>query len=150
MPKPDANDAQEHPMPTLIRLTAMIFTAAVLAGCATTAPISPQDAATEAKLLQFAGPPIDSFSYLGHYDGIRTLGDRQVAFFTSVNDGYLIRVRAGCRNLRFVNRFGLTLSDRTVYRAFDYVLADQQRCPIESIRHIDYRAFKRAFDAGSS
>ena len=137
-------------MPTLIRLTVMIFAVAVLAGCAATAPISPQDAATEAKLLQFAGPPIDSFTYLGHYDGIRTLGERQVAFFTSINDGYLIRVRPGCRNLRFVNRFGLTLSDRTVYRAFDYVLADEQRCPIESIRHIDYGAFKRARGDGTS
>jgi hypothetical protein len=137
-------------MPTLTRLTAVVFAAAVLAGCAATAPISKQDAATEAKLLQFAGPPIDSFTYLGHYDGFRTLGEKQVVLFTTVNDGYLIRVRAGCRNLRFINRFGLTFTDRTVNRTFDFVLADQERCPIESIRHIDYGAFKRAREAGTS
>jgi hypothetical protein len=136
-------------VPTLTRLTAFVFAAALLAGC-TTLPPDKQESATEAKLLKFAGPPIDSFTYLGHYDGIRTLGDEQVVLFTTVNDGYLIRVRAGCRNLHFVNRFGLTSSDRTVNRAFDFVLADQERCPIASIRHIDYGAFKRARDAGST
>jgi len=136
-------------MRTFKPLTATIL-AVLLAGCAATAPISPQDAATQAKLLQFAGPPIDSFTYLGHYDGFRTLGEKQVVLFTTINDGYLIRVRAGCRNLRYVNRFGLTSSDRTVNRVFDFVLADQQRCPIETIRHIDYGAFKRARDTGTS
>ncbi|HTB65384.1 MAG TPA: DUF6491 family protein [Steroidobacteraceae bacterium] len=136
-------------MRTFKPLTATIL-AVLLAGCAATAPISPQDAATQAKLLQFAGPPIDSFTYLGHYDGFRTLGEKQVVLFTTINDGYLIRVRAGCRNLRYVNRFGLTSSDRTVNRVFDFVLADQQRCPIDTIRHIDYGAFKRARDTGTS
>jgi hypothetical protein len=84
-------------VPTLTRLTAFVFAAALLAGC-TTLPPDKQESATEAKLLKFAGPPIDSFTYLGHYDGIRTLGDEQVVLFTTVNDGYLIRVRAGCRN----------------------------------------------------
>ncbi|HEY6453786.1 MAG TPA: DUF6491 family protein [Steroidobacteraceae bacterium] len=136
-------------MPTLTRLTAFILAAALLAGC-TTPPPSKQDLATEAKLLKFAGPPIDSFTYLGHYDGFRTLGDKQVVIFTTVNDGYLIRVRDPCVNLRFVNRFGLTSTDRTVNRAFDFVLADHERCLIDSIRHIDYGAFKRARDAGTS
>lgn len=136
-------------MPTLTRLMAFILVATLLAGC-TTPPPSKQDLAMEARLLKFAGPPIDSFTYLGHYDGIRTLGDQEVVFFTTVNDGYLIRVRAPCMNLRFVNRFGLTFTDRTVNRAFDFVLADQERCPIDSIRHIDYSAFKRARDAGTS
>jgi len=136
-------------MPTLTCLRAFMFAAALLAGCATTARISPQDAVTEAKLLQFAGPPIDSFTYLGRYDGFRTLGDNQVVLFTTINDGYLIRVRAGCPNLRFIDRFGLTSSDRTVSRVFDFVLADQVRCQIDTIRHIDYRAFKHARSAAS-
>jgi hypothetical protein len=73
-------------MPTVTRLRAIIFAAALLAGCATPPPISKQDAATEATLLQFAGAPIDSFTYLGRYDGFRTLGDKQVVIFTTIND----------------------------------------------------------------
>jgi hypothetical protein len=136
-------------MPTLTRLSAIILAALVLAGC-TTPPPNKREVATEANLLKFAGPPIDSFHYLGHYDGFRTLGDNQVVLFTTVNDGYLIRVRDPCLNLRFVNRFGLTSTDKTVNRAFDYVLADRLRCPIDTIRHIDYRAYKQARDAGTS
>jgi hypothetical protein len=136
-------------MRTLARLTAIILAAMLSAGC-TAPPPSKQDVATEAKLLKFAGPPIDSFTYLGHYDGIRTLGDKLVVIFTTVNDGYLIRVRDPCPNLRFVNRFGLTSTDRTVNRAFDFVLADQERCPIDTIRRVDYGAFKRARDTGTS
>jgi hypothetical protein len=136
-------------MPTLTRLTAIIFAAVLLAGC-TAPPPTKREVVTEGNLLKFAGPPIDSFHYLGHYDGFRTLGDKQVVLFTTVNDGYLIRVRDPCLDLRFVNRFGLTATDKTVTRAFDYVLADQQRCQIDSIRHIDYRAYKQARDAGTS
>jgi hypothetical protein len=136
-------------MPTLTRLTAMVFAAVCLAGCATLPPISKQDADTEATLLKFAGPPIDSFTYLGRYDGFRTLGDKQVVLFTTINDAYLIRVRDPCINLRFANRVGLTSSDRTVNRAFDFVLSDHERCRIDTIRHIDYAAMKRARSATS-
>lgn len=135
-------------MPTLSRLTVCILAAAVLAGC-TAPPPSKLETATETKLLKFAGPPIDSFSYLGHYDGIRTLGDKEVVLFTTVNDGYLIRVRDGCLNLHYVHEFGLTSTVRTVNRAFDFVLADGERCPIDIIRHIDYRAYKQARDSGT-
>jgi Family of unknown function (DUF6491) len=136
-------------MPTMTRPWAIVFAAALLAGCAALPPISKQDAATEATLLQFAGPPIDSFTYLGHYDGFRTLGDKQVVLFTTINDGYLIRVRDPCINLRFANRVGLTSSDRTVNRTFDFVITDHQRCRIDTIRHIDYAAMKRARSAAS-
>jgi hypothetical protein len=137
-------------MPTLTRPTAMIFAATLLAGCATVPPISKQDAATEATLLQFAGPPIDSFTYLGRYDGFRTLGDKQVVIFTTINDAYLIRVRDPCINLRIANTVELTSSNRTVSRTFDFVLADHERCLIDTIRHIDYAAVKRARSAASS
>jgi hypothetical protein len=136
-------------MATLTRLTTMVFTAALLAACTPLPPISKQDAATEATLLKFAGPPIDSFTYLGRYDGFRTLGDKQVVLFTTINDAYLIRVRDPCINLRYANTVGLTSSDRTVNRAFDFVLSDHQRCRIDTIRHIDYAAMKRARGADS-
>jgi hypothetical protein len=136
-------------MPTLTRLTAMVFAVTLLAGCAPVPPISKQDAVTEANLLKFAGPPIDSFTYLGRYDGFRTLGDMQVVIFTTINDAYLIRVLPPCINLRTADRVGLTSSNKTVNRTFDFVLADHERCRIDTIRHVDYAAVKRARSAGA-
>jgi Family of unknown function (DUF6491) len=104
---------------------------------------------TESNLQKFAGPPIDSFTWLGSYDGFRTLSDKEVVLFPTINDGYLIRVRDPCMNLRLANHVGLTSSDRTVSRNFDHVIADNVRCRIDTIRHIDYAAYKRARDSGA-
>lgn len=133
-------------MPTLTRLMPYMFAAALLAACTAPAPRA-DDAATEAKLLKFAGPPIDSFTYLGRYDGFRTLGAKEVVIFTTVTDAYLIRVRDPCINLQFADRIGLTSSNRTVNRAFDFVISDDERCQIDTIRHVDYGAYKRDRDA---
>jgi hypothetical protein len=133
-------------MPTLTRLMTWVFAAAVLAGCVAPAPRK-DDAAAEAKFLKFAGPPLDSFTYLGRYDGFRTLGPKEVVIFTTVNDAYLIRARDPCINLQFANRIGLTSSNRSVYRAFDFIIADHERCQIDTIRYVDYSAFKRDRDA---
>ena len=133
-------------MPTLTRLMPFMFAVAVLAACTAPAPRK-EDAATEAKLLKFASPPIESFTYLGRYDGFRTLGDKEVVIFTTVRDAYLIRVRDPCINLQYANTVGLTSSNRTVNRAFDFVISDYERCQIDTIRHIDYGAYKRDRDA---
>jgi hypothetical protein len=132
-------------MPTLTRLTTFVFATVVLAGCVAPAPRK-GDAAAEAKFLKFAGPPIESFTYLGRYDGFRTLGDKEVVIFTSVNDAYLIRARDPCLNLQFANKIGLTSSNRSVSRAFDFIISDHERCQIDTIRYVDYGAFKRDRD----
>jgi hypothetical protein len=133
-------------MPTSTRLMPFVFAAVLVAACTAPAPRK-EDAATEAKLVKYAGPPIESFTYLGRYDGFRTLGDKEVVIFTTVSDAYLIRVRDPCINLQFANRIGLTSSNRTVNRAFDFVISDHERCQIDTIRHIDYAAYKHDRDA---
>lgn len=105
--------------------------------------------ATAANLQKFAGPPIDSFTWLGSYDGFRTLSDKEVVLFPTVTDGYLIRVRDPCVNLRLANHVGLSSTNRTVSRTFDHVIADNMQCRIDTIRHIDYAAYKRARDTGA-
>jgi|HubBroStandDraft_1064217.scaffolds.fasta_scaffold491078_1 hypothetical protein len=138
-------------MPTRSPLIPLIPVLGLMVGCVAPPLNSTQTAelATEANILKFAGPPIDSFTWLGTYDGFRTLGDKEVILFPTVNDGYLIRVRDPCINLRIANKVGLTSSDRTVTRSFDHVLADNMQCRIDTIRHIDYAAYKRARDAGT-
>jgi hypothetical protein len=137
-------------MSSLTRLMALLPALGLMVGCTTPALNDTQTAelATEANFLKFAGPPIDSFTWLGRYDGFRTLGDKQVVIFTTINDGYLIRVLDPCINLRIANKVGLTSTTQTVDRRFDMVLADQERCRIDTIRHIDYAALKRARAAG--
>lgn len=137
-------------MRSMTRVLALIAALGVLAGCVAPALNTTQTAelATEANFLKFAGPPIESFTWLGRYDGFRTLGDKAVVIFTMINDGYLIRVLDPCINLRFANKVGLTSTTRTVNRHFDMVLVDQERCRIDTIQHIDYGALKRARLAG--
>ena len=86
---------------------------------------------------------------MGSYDGFRTLSDKEVVLFPTVTDGYLIRVRDPCVNLRLANHVGLSSTNRTVSRTFDHVIADNMQCRIDTIRHIDYAAYKRARDTGA-
>lgn len=136
-------------MATLSRLTAFIFAAVLLAGCVAPEPRE-RDVATEATYLKYSGPPIDSFTYLGHYDGFQILDSTQVVIWTTVNDAYLIEVQDPCYDLRLANEVSLTSTARTVSTNSDYVLVGDERCVIETIRHIDYGAVKRARDAGTS
>jgi hypothetical protein len=133
-------------MRTLSGLLAPIAALGLVLACASAAAASP--APTLETYMQYAGPPIDSFTYLGHYDGFRTLGGRDVVIWTDINDAYLIRVMDPCTELPFANAVKLTSSVRTVTRSVDAVLVGHDRCRIESIRHVDYLAMKKAHLAG--
>jgi hypothetical protein len=133
-------------MRTFTGLVAPIAALGLALGCATAAAASP--APTLETFMQYAGPPIDSFTYLGHYDGFRTLGGRDVVIWTDINDAYLIRVMDPCTNLPFANAVKLTSNVKTVTRSVDAVVVEGVRCRIESIRHVDYLAMKKAHLAG--
>ncbi|MEJ0008538.1 MAG: DUF6491 family protein [Steroidobacteraceae bacterium] len=129
-------------MPALTRLMISITALGLMAGCVAPPP-SKADVALEANLLKYAGPPIDSFTYLGSYDDFRTLGNNVVLVVTTLSDAYLIRVREPCYGLQVANRVALTSELNTVNRTFDKVIVRQQRCGIDTIRRIDYSAYKR-------
>ena len=134
-------------MPILIRLIASLALFALLAGCTAAPPAAPPS--KEAQLyLKYAGPPIDDFTYLGHYDGFRALGGPYVVIWTTYADAYLVKVRDPCIELPFTNRIGLTSTSRTVNRNFDFVLVEHDRCRIGTIQRIDYDAMKKAHVAG--
>jgi len=127
-------------MPTLIRPLALILALGLMAGCAT--------APTKETYLQYAGPPIDSFTYLGHYNGFRTLGGQDIVIWTTINDAYLIKVLEPCMNLPYANKVVLTNEANTVTRLIDWVDFDHGHCRVDTIRHIDYGAMKKAGLAG--
>jgi hypothetical protein len=133
-------------MPTLHRLLLPVAALGLMTGCVS-APASPpsKDAQT---FLQYAGPPIDDFTYLGRYYGVRVLGGPYVALWTTVADGYLIKVRQPCVNLPFANKLDLTSASRSVNRNYDYVIVGQDRCHIDTIQRLDILAMKQAHIIG--
>ena len=134
-------------MSTFTRLMALIPVLGLMAGCVSGRHGS-SAAPTLAMYRQYAGPPIDGFTYLGHYNGFRTLGGQQLVIWTTINDAYLIKVLEPCVNLPFTNTLALTSSAKTVTRRVDWVIIDHDRCRIDSIRHVDYKAMKQAGIAG--
>ncbi len=116
-----------------------------LAACATRAPppASPGADAASAPFLRFAGPPVDSFTYLLHYYSWTALGPSELVVWTNPNEAYLLTVLQPCVGLQFTDRVHLTSAAHTVTRRIDAVTFGDQHCFIWQIRPIDYRAMRQ-------
>jgi hypothetical protein len=107
------------------------------------------DEQTLARYMDYAGEPVDSFSYLGRFDGWRSLGRDRVVVWTGVNDAYLLTVQQPCQDLQFAQRIGVTSTGSTVSRGFDSVkVGNNQTCRITEIRPVNYKDLKAAEKAG--
>jgi hypothetical protein len=100
------------------------------------------DQQLQQQYLQYAGAPIDHFTYLGPYDSWSSLSDTQVVVWTNLNDAYLLRVREPCINLHFTQRIGLSSTAGTVSNGLDSVLVDRERCQITEIRPVNYKQMR--------
>jgi hypothetical protein len=102
-----------------------------------------------ARYMDYAGEPVKSFTYLGQFDGWRSLGRDKVVVWTGVNNAYLLTVQQPCQELRFANRIGVTSTGNTVSSGFDSVqVGDNQTCRITEIRPVNYKDLKAAEKAG--
>ncbi|HKD55832.1 MAG TPA: DUF6491 family protein [Steroidobacteraceae bacterium] len=96
-----------------------------------------------ARYEKYAGPPLDSFTWLGSFDSWEPLGKSRLAVFTTPSEAYLLTVWPSC-DLRFVvGPIGISSTSRTVYRGLDSVTINTgpggpRSCPIDEIRKIDY------------
>lgn len=115
---------------------------AVLSACSDI-PLRQREAATRDRYLQYAGAPIDSFTWLGRYDSWTAIDKYQLVVWTNINDAYLITVEPPCEDLMFANRIGLTQTAHTVNRRFDFVTTHGWRCMIKEIRPINYLKMKQ-------
>lgn len=98
------------------------------------------DEQTLARYMDFAGEPVEQFSYLGRFDGWRALGRDKVVVWTGMNDAYLITVQTPCTDLPFANSIGLTSTTGMVSRGFDSItVGPRERCRINEIRPVDYK-----------
>jgi len=120
--------------------------ASVLLGCAATAKRTTEGGPAE-QFLRYAGPPIESFTYLRHYYAWKPLGNLQVALWTDINDAYLLTVLPPCVGLDFARGISVSSTANTITRGVDALKFDQQYCFITQIRHVDYLAMKRELHA---
>lgn len=108
------------------------------------------DQQTLARYMDYAGQPVEQFSYLGRFDGWRALGRDKLVVWTGINDAYLLTVQEPCPELQFATRIGLTSNTGTVNRGFDSVkLGRNQECRITEIRPVNYKELKAAQRAGA-
>jgi hypothetical protein len=134
-------------VPNVTRLMAGLSLLGLLT-CYATAPAAEPPSKDAQLYLKYSGPPIDNFTYIGHYYAFRTLGGPYVAIWTTFDDAYLIKVMEPCVNLPFAGSVDLTSTSRTVDSHFDAVIVGHDHCRIDTIQHIDYPAMKAAHVAG--
>jgi len=121
----------------------ILLAAALITAACSGIPRRDRDQEALDRYLRYSGPPVDSITYLGHYDGWQTVAPHQFVLWTTINDAYLITVNAPCENLQFAQRIGLTQTANTLYSRFDAVLVKDWRCQISEIRPIDYLRLKQ-------
>jgi hypothetical protein len=93
-----------------------------------------------ARFERYAADPVAEFTMFNLWKWQVVDRDRLVVWST-INDAYLIRVEKSCNNLDWTHGLSLTQRMRQkVAQKFDYVVFGDQRCKIEDIRPIDYKA----------
>src|ERR1700733_3967247 len=121
----------------MLNQRALLATAlAILAACASVQQRKTQQLQ---QYLQYAQMPVDSFTYLGHFDDWQSLSDTQLVVWTTFNEPYLITVRPPCTDLQFTQRIGLTSPAGPGTNNLDSVILEHQPCQIAQIRPIDQR-----------
>lgn len=142
-----------YPVLALVSASAL----AVLAACASGTLLRQSNQALQARYARYEGPPINQFTWLGHFYSWEPLGRDQLVVFTTPSDAYFLKVWPNCdlnfaMNGRGGEDIGVTSTSGTVSAGLDSVIENSsavghQRCPISEIRKIDYarmRADQRA------
>jgi len=106
-------------------------------------PLKQRQEAERNRYESYAGPPVESFTYLGRYDSWQPVGTNAVVVWTTPFQAYLIKVAPPCTNLEFAHRIALTSTGYTVSSRFDFVKFGHWRCPIQEIRPIDYQRMRQ-------
>lgn len=119
--------------------------AMLLAGVAALPAIAQQTSSERADLARYqkyAGVPVDDVRYF-QINGFEYLAPDKVAVWFGVNKLYLLTVELPCNNLAFANGIGLTSKNNMLYRNFDFVTFDHQRCKIVKIEPVDELKMKQ-------
>jgi hypothetical protein len=95
-----------------------------------------------ARYQKYAGAPVDSVRYF-QINGFEYLAPDKVAIWFGVNKLYLLTVDTPCNNLAFAKGIGLTSKNNMLYKNFDFVTFDHQRCKILKIEPVNELKMKQ-------
>ena len=113
------------------------------------------EASALARYQRYAKAPVDHVVYF-QIDGFQYLAPDKLAIRFAVNQMYLLTVQTPCNNLAFANGIALTAKNNTLYRNFDFVTFDHQRCkilkivPVNELKMKQDEAKAKAASAGSA
>jgi hypothetical protein len=109
-------------------------------------PAGAQQTSSEAQDLaryqRYTEAPVDHVRYY-QINGFQYLSPDTVGVWFGVNKLYLLTVQTPCNNLAFANGIALTAKNNTLYRNFDFVTFDHQRCKILKITPVNELQMKR-------
>ncbi|MGH8215506.1 MAG: DUF6491 family protein [Rhodanobacteraceae bacterium] len=95
-----------------------------------------------ARYQHYAEAPVDQVRYF-QINGFQYLAPDTVGIWFGVNKLYLLTVETPCNNLGFANGIGLTAKNNTLYRNFDFVTFDHQRCKVVKITPVNELKMKQ-------
>lgn len=95
-----------------------------------------------ARFQHYAEAPVDHVHYY-QINGFQYLAPDTVGVWFGVNKLYLLTVQTPCNNLAFANGIGITAKNNTLYRSFDFVTFDHQRCKVLKITPVNELQMKR-------
>ena len=126
--------------------TFMKIAAAMLLLAAAALPAWAQQTESEradlARYQKYAEAPVDHVRYF-QINGFQYLAPDTLAIWFGVNKMYLLTVQTPCNNLAFANSIGLTARNQMLYRNFDFITFDRQRCKILKIVPVDELKMKQ-------
>lgn len=125
--------------------TVMFLASLVLLPTVAAAQQTASEQTALARYQRYAGSPVDHVHYFD-IDGFQYLAPDKLAIWFGVNKLYLFTVQTPCTNLQFANAIGLTSTNNTVYRNFDFVTFKNQRCKVLKIVPVDELQMKRDAD----
>jgi hypothetical protein len=92
----------------------------------------------EAKLyFAHAGDPVEEIRAF-RLNNWRPLDRDHLVIWRSVNEAYLLKVSGPCTNLEFAQEITVDYRAPVLRSRFDAIRVEGYRCPIDSIRPVDY------------
>ena len=123
-----------------MRFIASLAMALVLLSSAAQADTRAYEKAELARFQRYAGEPIEQFPMFELWQW-EVVGPDRVVVWSTIHDAYLLRVDKACNNLLWTHGLSVTQEmTQKVTQKFDFVVFRDQRCKIDEIRPIDYRA----------
>ncbi len=97
-----------------------------------------------ARYQKYAGAPVNDFPMVSMYQW-QVVGPEQLVVWPTINTAYLLTVAKPCVRLQWTNGLMVTQQmSMKVTNKFDFVAFEHQRCKIDEIRPIDYKAMLKA------